>query len=555
MNGKGSSKPLSDTERRTVLFEWNDTAAPYPRVPVHRRIEAVARSTPEAIAVESESERLSYGDLDRLSNRLAHRLRARGVGPEVMVAVCCDRSIAMVVGFLGALKAGGAFVPIDPTYPEARIRLILEEAKPPVLVTRPHLADRLSGWGDVVELDDSMEVLSGAPETPPEVADAPDRIAYVIFTSGSTGRPKGILLEHGGLSNVVDHSNRLFEIGPSSRVLQFAAIGFDVCVWEVFMALTAGATLTLSTQRSLFALMRLPEMLRDRRITVALLPPSLLAVIPAKDLPHLRTVVAVGERCTHENVARWSPGRSFFNGYGPAEGTITVSVYRADAADTGEKARPLGPPIGRPLPNVRLYVLDERLEPVPVGETGELCVGGVAVARGYLDRPELTAERFVADPFSPVKGGRLYRTGDMARFLPDGNLEFVGRMDDQIKIRGFRVELGEIEAVLRTLDEVVSAAVVAAGEEARKRLVAFFQTDPDVGEGDLSESLRRELEGLLPDYMVPSTLCRLETLPRSPNGKIDRKALVRCAESTGPGEGGLPPEWIGRFLTSGGDPS
>jgi amino acid adenylation domain-containing protein len=348
--------------------------------------------------------------------------------------------------------------------------------------------------------------------------------AYVIYTSGSTGKPKGILLRHQGLCNLIVASNQMLDVHAGSRVLQFSSFGFDVSVWETFMSLTAGATLCLSGQNSAFSIADLHERLRRQEITVALLPPSVLRLLPAEDLPALRTLIAVGEKCTTENVAQWARGRNFFNGYGPAEATVTVSAHLTSL----DEDFPQGPPIGHPFPNTELYILDRRMQPVPVGVPGELCIGGVQLALGYVNRPELTAEKFIPHPFAREAGARLYRTGDLARYLDNGNIEYVGRVDHQVKVRGFRIEPGEIEAVLMR-SGMVTAAVVAVLEDAPgdKRLAAYVVSDADVDAGDLQRRLRDHLREQVPDYMIPSAFVALKSMPLTPHGKIDRQALPR----------------------------
>ncbi|MFO7587519.1 MAG: non-ribosomal peptide synthetase, partial [Gemmatimonadota bacterium] len=352
----------------------------------------------------------------------------------------------------------------------------------------------------------------------------PGDLAYVIYTSGSTGVPKGTELRHGGLCNLAEAQRVAFGIEPGDRVLQFAPLSFDASVWETFMALANGATLVVAGPEELVGT-ALAEVLARERIGVVTLPPSVLAVLPEAELPDLRVVVSAGEACGAELVDRWAGGRAFFNAYGPTETTVCAAMHRCEP---GEGA----PPIGRPLPNVRCYVLDGRLRPVPVGVPGELCVGGVQVARGYLGRPDLTAERFVADPYGPP-GGRLYRTGDRVRWRADGELEFLGRLDEQVKVRGFRVEPGEVEAVLAGHEAVRACAVLArADATGAPRLVAYVVPEggrPASGDGaegpSLVAALRTWLGERLPGYMVPAAWVELAELPMTPAGKVDRRAL------------------------------
>ena len=387
-----------------------------------------------------------------------------------------------------------------------------------MLLATQRTADRLPlKTTKLVRLDRETEAIH-SPRSGQEPGSG--NLAYAIFTSGSTGRPKGILLEHRGLCNLIRWTNGLLGLGPGDRLLQFAALSFDVSVWETFMALASGATLVLPEAEDRFLAPALHKMLREKDVSVALLPPSLMALMPSEELPKLRAVISVGERLPTEVVRRWARGRRLINGYGPAEATITVSAF-----ETSAKGRYplLGPPIGKPIPNTQLHVLGPNLEPVPAGESGEIFVGGVGVARGYLDRPELDREKFMPDPFSDEPGARLLRTGDLARRLPGGNLEFLGRADDQVKIHGVRIELGEVEAVLRRHPQVRDAVVILRQEKGRSRLIAF------VDSGSLADiapaGLRRHALEMLPRPMVPHDFLVLKELPRTPNGKLDRKNL------------------------------
>ncbi|HFQ92927.1 MAG TPA: amino acid adenylation domain-containing protein, partial [Anaerolineae bacterium] len=386
----------------------------------------------------------------------------------------------------------------------------------------------------VIHLDNDWETIARQPESNPIVNVTADNLAYVIYTSGSTGQPKGAMLQHRGLCNLTDVQRRAFNIrAGESRILQFSPLSFDASVWETFMALRNGATLVLAHQETLTSGLDLLRLLQEERVTTVTLPPSLLAVLPETDLPDLETIIAAGEACSPELVSRWGPGRAFFNAYGPTETTVCASMFRADPAD------PTPPPIGQPIANFQLYVLDAHQQPVPIGVPGELCVAGVGLARGYLNRPELTAEKFVP---LPVNGNRLsvngnqlpttehrtpitvYRTGDLVRWRPDGNLEFLGRIDHQVKVRGFRIELGEIEAALEQHPALQMTAVLAREDSpGNKQLVAYVvpETMPGPAEGELRSFLRQTL----PAYMVPAHFVTLEEMPLTPSNKIDRKAL------------------------------
>jgi len=533
-----STLPLLTTaEREQLLVGWNDTEAEYPGDKcVHQWFEAQVEQTPEAIAVAfGEEEQLTYGELNRRANQLAHYLQKLGVGPETLVGLCVDRSPEMVIGLLGVLKAGGAYLPLDPTYPQERLAFMLEDAGISIILTQSHLLDRLgvqrkdvkrnpqSAIGNrqfTICLDTDWEVIAREPDTNPVSAVTPDNLAYVIYTSGSTGRPKGTLLQHRGLSNFAHAYIRRLSLGPGSRLLQFASFSFDASLAEIFTTLLSGATLRLARRDILMSVSDLHRLLREGEITIAILPPSILSVLPTEGLSALQTLISAGESCSREIAESWAPGRRLFNGYGPTEATIGPTLYPIESVPEGVASVP----IGRPITNTQVYLLDAHLQPVPVGVSGELYIGGVGLARGYLNRPELTAERFIPNPFSDEPGARLYRTGDLARYLPDGNIEFLGRIDHQVKVRGFRIELGEIEAVLRQHPHL-QAAVVLAREDTPgdKRLVAYVvpreEPAPTISE------LRRFLKETLPEYMVPSAFVYLDALPLTPNGKVDRRAL------------------------------
>ena len=512
---------LSDEERHRMLVEWNATRKPFDEsLCVHQKFEQVAATHPQAIAVELDDQRLTYQELNARANQLAHYLRKQGVGPEVLVGISMDRSIEMVVSMLGVLKAGGAFVPIDPTYPPERVQYMIEDSGIPVLLTQKMVREFLTvpDRVQVIAVDEAWETIAQEPTENPENVTVPENLAYVIYTSGSTGRPKGTLLAHRGLINLAQAQQEAFHITPESRVLQFAALSFDASVWEFVMALLNGATLVLAHREQLVTGQGLEEVLRTKEISIVTLPPSVLAVMPESELPALRTIVLAGEKVTGDLVEKWGKGRQFVDAYGPTETTVCASMHVC------EGSYPMGPPIGRGINNFELYVLDEHLELVPVGVPGELYIGGPGLARGYLGRPDLTAERFVPHPFSRVGGERLYRTGDLVRWLPQGELEFLGRVDFQVKVRGFRIELGEIEAVLSEHPHIADAAVVAVEDgKGNKRLVGYIVPTGEINIGEVKEYLRKKL----PDYMVPSVLMVLEEMPLTPSGKVDRRRLPK----------------------------
>ncbi len=509
---------LTEAERHRLLIEWNDTQAEYPLDKcIHELFEEQVEKNPSTVAVIYENESYTYRELNHRANQLAHYLRRMGVGPEVLVGVCAERSLEMIVGFLGILKAGGAYLPLDPAYPPERKAFVLQDAQISVLLTQEKLEQTLDLSPDgvrVIRLDADWESIARENDgaAPPTSGVQADNLAYVIYTSGSTGRPKGVLVPHAGLPNVTEAQKRNFGIEPGDRVLQFASPSFDASIFEIAMALAAGATLCPGSTKMLPDTQML-RWLKDMGITIILLTPSTLAVLPLEELESLHTITVGGETCPQDLVARWSPGRRFFNLYGPTEATIWTMVAQCTDDDQA-------PPIGRPIANTRVYLLDAHLQPLPVGVPGELCIGGLGLARGYMNRPGLTAERFIPDPFSDVPSARMYRTGDLAQYLPDGNVEFLGRIDHQVKIRGFRIEIGEIEAVLAQHPAVEMAAVAALdGTQLVAYVVLHPGQTPDTGE------LRRFLKTKLPDYMLPSVFMILDSLPLMYNGKIDRRAL------------------------------
>ena len=513
---------LSVAERQLMLVDWNDTAVAYPdHHTIHQLFEEQVACIPDAVAVTFEEQTLTYAELDRKANQLAHYLRKLGVGPEILVGVCTLRSPEMIVGIMGVLKAGAAYVPLDPNYPTERLAYMIQDSQAPVLLTQSALLDHLPDHTAVtVQLDVDWPQISQKPVSAPDSGATADNLAYVIYTSGSTGLPKGTMLAHRGLCSLTDVQRRQFFLQEGKRVLQFSALSFDASVWEIFQALRNGAAICLARQEVLAAGAELVAFMQDQRITTATLPPSLLSVLPEAELPHLETLISAGEHCSGEIVARWSPGRRFFNAYGPTETTVCASMHLVQSG----RESPQSPAIGMPISNFQLYVLDANLLPTPVGVPGELFIGGVGLARGYARRPALTAERFIPNPFSSEPGQHLYRTGDLVRYLPSGDVEFLGRIDHQVKVRGFRIELGEIEAVLRGHPLVDDAIALAQGQDLSSlRLAAYVvaQDGAALAVGDLRDLLRSKL----PEYMTPAHITILDAFPLTPSGKVDRKAL------------------------------
>ncbi|WP_192363890.1 non-ribosomal peptide synthetase, partial [Mesorhizobium mediterraneum] len=466
---------LTEPEYRRVLgWSSHPDRDGHPKY-AHELFEIQAELTPEAMAVEHEDGALCYRALNEAANRLARRLASLGVGADVRVGICLERSPGMVVALLAVLKAGGCFVPLDPRAPLDRLRFMIEDAKVAVVATSRSLRGLVATHRvHIVDIDgdrrgDGANLSRGSTS-----AD----LAYIIYTSGSTGWPKGVLLHQGGLANLVAAQIAEFECTARSRVLQFARLSFDAAVSEIFVTLAAGGTLVLASEDAMLPGAPLAECLRRASISLVTLPPSVLqAMPPGTDLPGLETIVSAGEVCPGEVVRQWSASHRFLNAYGPTE--ITVCATIDGSAD------PATASIGRPIRGARLYVLTDSLQMQPPGAVGELYVGGKGVARGYLNRPGLTAEMFVPDPFSDVPGDRLYRTGDLGRWLDDGRIDFVGRRDRQVKLRGFRIELGEVEAVLRRQPSVREAAVIVHEDEGgNKRLVGYVVPEPSALAGD-----------------------------------------------------------------------
>jgi amino acid adenylation domain-containing protein len=566
-----SLRMLTDAEMHQLLVECNNTDAEFARDRcIHQLFETHSALHPDSVALIYKSstgadvQGMTYAELNRRANQVANYLAAQGIGPDKIVGISTERSIEMIVGILGILKAGGAYLPLDPNYPADRLEFMLQDSGVQILLSHRIVFERL---GDlllehvpkVVCLDSDWDLIEQVAKTQAGLQAVenltnhatPENLAYVIYTSGSTGRPKGTLLRHRGLSNLVEWQRKVFEIGHDSRILQFSPFSFDASVWETFMALANGATLCLAEQEILANGLELVRLIKDQGITTVTLPPSVLAVLPAElvtaeALPTLRNVIAAGEACSKEIVDRYAPGRRFFDAYGPTETTVCASAALIDAQmvflTNGD------PPIGRPIANTHLYVLDGHLGPLPVGIPGELMIGGVSVGRGYLNRPDLTKEKFIPNPLAGYlrKAGysdrareTLYRTGDLVRYRPDGNLDFLGRIDQQVKVHGYRIELGEIEAALRRFSETdvegsgqllrlrEVSVVVREDQPGDKRLVAFIV--PEIIETAepkaLNVSLRKFLRQVLPEYMVPSEFVVIDALPLSPSGKVDRKAL------------------------------
>jgi amino acid adenylation domain-containing protein len=519
---------LTPSERSELLAKWNGAEPPpLTNDRIHRVVEAVVENVPDSIAVAFEEYRITYRDLNERANRLAHYLCDLEIGPDVLVGICLDRSPEMVVAILAILKAGGAYLPLDPAYPQERIAFILRDAQPRIVLTTRTLANKVSGHNvRAICLDNISKVFARKSSMNlPERATS-DNLAYVIYTSGSTGTPKGVLVCHRGLCNVAESQVALLPLGRNDHVLQFASLTFDASIFEMLLAFGAGATLYLAKQQDLLPGAPLNEFINTNGITVVTLPPSVLATLSPDRCSSLTTILVAGEACSAALVAMWSPGRHFFNLYGPTEATIWSTAARCTVGTVKRS-----PPIGRPIPRTKIYVLDGNAQPAPIGIPGEIHIGGYGLARGYLSLPELTNQRFITVGFTDSGKERLYKTGDLARYLPDGQIEFLGRVDDQLKVRGFRIEPGEIETKLKQHQSIQDAIVIATdGDAGARSLVAYIVPVP--GKVIVQTELSDFLEERLPKFMVPAQYMFLEALPRLPSGKVARKMLPKPTPTT-----------------------
>ena len=535
----GNISLLSATERQQVVVDWNDTAVDYPKtLRLHDLFEAQVEQTPDAVAIQFKDQSLTYAELNQRANQLAHHLQKLGVRPEICVGICIERSLEMIVGLLAILKAGGAYVPLDPTYPADRLAHIQADAELAAVLTLQKFESLLPVNLPVVCLDRDWDVIaSESAENPVSIATATN-LAYVIYTSGSTGLPKGVLIEHQSAVNTILDINRRFGVAAVDRVLAVCSLNFDLSVYDVFGLLGVGGTLILPQPAVAPDLNEWNALMHQHQVTVWNSAPPVMQMFAghlvdrAAALPaSLKLVMLSGDwipvtlpDLIRQLKADASPTQVISLG-GATEASIWSNFYAIEQVDPSWKSIPYG----RPLGNQKFHILDERQNPVAIGEVGELYIGGAGVARGYHNRPELNASKFIADPFADSLSAlpaKLYRTGDLGRYLPDGNMEFLGRIDHQVKIRGFRVEMGEIEVALSQHPAVRECAVLAQDDPSgTKRLVAYLVYDGSMDQAATIEAVRNSLKTKLPDYMVPSAFLRLDHLPLTPNGKLDRKAL------------------------------
>lgn len=523
---------LTEAERRQLLFTWNHSKTDYPEpTAIHHLFEAQVMRTPETLAVVSGEKQLNYRELNRRSNQLAHRLRSKRVGPDVLVGICLDRSIEMVIALLGVLKAGGAYLPLDPSYPQERLGFMVEDALATVVLTRQELVEGLAEMrAEIICLDSDWTVIAQENEENPVSGVVADNMVYAIYTSGSTGRPKGVVMTHSSLSNLLSWQSHCGTLSDEIRTLQFSSLSFDVSFQEMFSTWCSGGTLVMISDEVRRDAVSLLYFIAENSVERLFLPYTALQqlAVVADDWQSVPTclgeIITAGEplQIVQPIAKLFSKleGCTLHNQYGPTESHVVTSFTLVGPFSDW----PALPPIGRPIDNTQIYLLDPQLRPVPIGVPGELHIGGIGLARCYLKRPGLTAEKFIPHPFSDKPGARLYKTGDFARYLPDGNIEFLGRIDDQVKIRGFRIEPGEVEVVL-CQHPAIQVGVVLAREDVpgNLRLVAYVvpyqEPVPLVGE------LRGFLKQTLPDYMLPSIIVFLEALPLTPSGKVDRRAL------------------------------
>ncbi|PLZ56615.1 non-ribosomal peptide synthetase, partial [Fischerella thermalis WC439] len=516
---------LSEAEQQQLLVEWNDTETEYPNQCIHQLFAAQVERTPDAVAVIFQDEQLTYTQLNQRANQLAHYLQKLGVKPEVLVGICLPRSIEMLVGLLAILKAGGAYVPIDPAYPQQRLALMLEDAQVSVLLTSVELAAQLPEHrAKVVCLDADWEKINKQSIDNPINKASTENLAYVIYTSGSTGRPKGVQIPHSAVVNFLSTMRQTPGLTQDDILLSVTTLSFDIAALELYLPLIVGARLIIVSREIASDGIQLSKQLDLHQANVMQATPATWRLLLGAGWQGSKQLkILCGGETLNRSVANQLLERSkqVWNLYGPTETTIwsAVQIVENKTEQTDSIVS-----IGRPIANTQFYVLDQHQHLVPIGVPGELYIGGAGVARGYLNRPELTAEKFIPNPFHKEAGGRLYKTGDLVRLRSDSSIEFLGRIDNQVKLRGFRIELGEIEALLNQYPGVeTSIALIREDEPASQRLVAYVLPQPN--QTLTIPELRHFLKSKLPNYMVPTAFVTLEALPLTPNGKVDRKAL------------------------------
>ncbi|MEL6940562.1 MAG: amino acid adenylation domain-containing protein, partial [Cyanobacteria bacterium J06598_1] len=539
---------LTPIEQQQQLVDWNDTQKDYRQdCCFHHLFEEQAEQYPDAIALifdngaatQQLTTQLTYSELNQRSNQLAHHLQSLGVGPESIVGICVERSPEMIIALLATLKAGGAYLPLDTTYPAERLAYMLDDAQVSILLTQSHLSITAKTTTQRLNLDTDWP--ESQPLTNPSSDVTPENLAYLIYTSGSTGKPKGVLVPHSGLVNLTEDKIRVCDVRPGDCILQFFSFSFDASVPEIIMALASGSKLLLAPAERLLPGPGLSDLIARHQVTHITITPSALTSVPYRGFPHLRMVLVGGEAPAPELIKTWSQNRLFINAYGPTETTVNASMVPCG------NSHPVEPTL-LPSTNKQLYILDNNLQLLPIGVVGELHIGGTGIARGYLNRPELTAERFIQNPFvtvpnftgaersrsrsvcaadSPNPPTILYKTGDLATYLPDGRIKILGRIDTQTKIRGFRIELGEVERILQSHPHM-KTTLVAVREDTPgdKRLVAYGVPAVTANQEKATPTeIRQFVAETLPQYMVPSVFMWLPALPLTPNGKVNMQAL------------------------------
>ncbi len=516
---------LTEADKKTVSTTWEiDDGNFPPNECIHDLFEDQVSKTPNNIALISQGQELTYRELSQTANQLAHYLREQGVGPEVPVGICLDRSPNLVVGVLGILKAGGAYVPLDPNYPLDRLGYMIEDIKPKIILTQSHQQQFLPANDSKLVCLDLIQETIQQKSTENLTRGANEKnLAYVIYTSGTSGKPKGVLIEHDGLRHIISTSSSILGLDSHHRFLHAASISFDAATAHLFRILSCGATVVLAKTDALTRGSETIDLLRRERITMVSVTASILANLPRVDLPDLEILTVGAEACPLELAAYWGKGRRLFNMYGPTETTICATLLEFKPGMNSI-------PIGKPLPSVQAYVLNRYQRQVPIGVPGELYIGGIGVARGYHNQPELNRNAFIRDPFNPNSGAIMYKTGDLAKWQPDGNLAFLGRRDEQVKVRGYRIELAEIDFVMRQHPDIEDLVVIAREQIAisSNQLIAYYIVKPDL---TIQKSeVRSFLMQKLPNYMIPTHLIELDVFPKTPNGKLDRKVLLDLLE-------------------------
>ena len=508
---------ISEIEKNRIINEFNKTDAKYMKKTIQQLFEEQVEKIPNNIAVVFNGQRLTYKELNERANSLARVLREKGAEAEKIIGIMVDRSLEMIIGIIGILKAGSAYLPIDPEYPVERIKYMLEDSDTEILLTQKKLQKNIDYDGEIIDIEDPA--LYERTTSNLKMLSEVHNLAYIIYTSGTTGRPKGVLVEHIGIANLRELFEKKLHINEQDKVIQFASISFDASVWEINMSLLNGAELHILSKETIDNYENFSNYINVHNITVATIPPIYLGNVDEQKIKTLRLLITAGSIINKKILNKWCKKVDYMNAYGPTETTICATMWNYD-----EEVQNLSSvPIGKPLNNLKTYVVDvdNRLNLMPIGKVGELCISGDSLARGYINRKELTVEKFVDNPFEP--GTKMYRTGDLAKWLNDGNIEFVGRIDDQVKIRGFRIELGEIENQLLKIKGIKEAVVIDRSDMQGEKYLCAYITSEEAME---ILSVRHELSKEIPAYMIPSYIFQIDKLPLTSNGKIDKKVLL-----------------------------